>query len=124
MNDRKDVPTITREELQAKLDRGDPVTLVEALPEGAYEKAHLPGAINVPPDRVRERAPRLLPDADAEIVVYCSSLTCGRSSEATATLLEMGYRDVKDYEGGKKDWTEAGLPTERSGLRGSHAPDA
>ena len=24
----------------------------------------------------------------------------------------MGYTDVKDYEGGKQDWVEAGLPTE------------
>jgi rhodanese-related sulfurtransferase len=24
----------------------------------------------------------------------------------------MGYENVRDYEGGKKDWTEAGLPTE------------
>jgi hypothetical protein len=24
----------------------------------------------------------------------------------------MGYENVRDYEGGKEDWTEAGLPTE------------
>jgi len=24
----------------------------------------------------------------------------------------MGYKNVRDYEGGKKDWTDAGLPTE------------
>jgi hypothetical protein len=24
----------------------------------------------------------------------------------------MGYENVRDYEGGKKDWTDAGLPTE------------
>jgi hypothetical protein len=24
----------------------------------------------------------------------------------------MGYASVKDYEGGKQDWVEAGLPTE------------
>jgi rhodanese-related sulfurtransferase len=27
-------------------------------------------------------------------------------------LTTMGYEDVKDYEGGKQDWIEAGLPTE------------
>lgn len=108
-----DPPTITRSDLEAKLDLGDPVTLVEALPEGYYRKAHLPGAINLPPDRIRDVAPRLLPDEDAETVVYCTSFSCGRSSAATETLLAMGYRNVKDYEGGKQDWTEAGLPTER-----------
>lgn len=24
----------------------------------------------------------------------------------------MGYENVRDYEGGKEDWIEAGLPTE------------
>jgi rhodanese-related sulfurtransferase len=37
-----------------------------------YDDAHLPGAVNLPPGRVAELAPRLLPDKDAEIVVYCS----------------------------------------------------
>jgi rhodanese-related sulfurtransferase len=27
-------------------------------------------------------------------------------------LADMGYKNVRDYEGGKKDWTDAGLPTE------------
>lgn len=108
-----DLPTIDREELKAKLVRGDAVTIVEALPERAYAKEHLPGAVNLPPDRTRELAPQVLPDPDAEIVVYCSNFHCGRSPKATAMLLQMGYSNVRDYEGGKRDWIEAGLPTER-----------
>jgi rhodanese-related sulfurtransferase len=67
--------TISREELKAKMDRGETFTLVETLGEVAYHHAHLPGAINLPPDRVRELAPNLLPDKAAEIIVYCSSPT-------------------------------------------------
>ena len=67
--------TISRDELKAKMDGGAAFTLVETLAEVAYQHAHLPGAINLPPDRVRELAPRLLPDKGAEIVVYCSSPT-------------------------------------------------
>ena len=69
------VNTISRDELKAKLDRGDRFQLVETLPEAAYAHAHLPGAINLPPDRVRELAPQLLPDKSGEIVVYCAKLT-------------------------------------------------
>lgn len=105
-------PTIDRDELRAKLDRGDAVTLVEALPPHAYAREHLPGAVNLPPDRTREDAPRVLPDRDAQIVVYCATPTCGRSRKTAATLLDMGYSDVKDYAGGKSDWIDAGLPTE------------
>jgi rhodanese-related sulfurtransferase len=67
--------TITREELKAMIDDGRNFTLVETLPSQAYEHAHLPGAINLPPDRVGELAPTLLPDKHAEIVVYCAKFT-------------------------------------------------
>jgi rhodanese-related sulfurtransferase len=69
------VETVTREELKGKIDRGERFTLVETLQEVAYKHEHLPGAINLPPDRVRELAPGLLPDKGAEIIVYCSSPT-------------------------------------------------
>jgi rhodanese-related sulfurtransferase len=67
--------TISRDDLKAKIDRGEKFALVETLPEVAYHHAHLPGAINLPPDRVRELAPLLLPDKSAEVIVYCSSPT-------------------------------------------------
>ena len=66
---------ISRDELKRKIDRGEHFVLVEALPEAAYRQKHLPGAINVPHDRVRTLAPGLLPDRNAEIVVYCASPT-------------------------------------------------
>ena len=64
--------TISREELESKQDRGDNFFLVETLPEEQYRHTHLLGAVNLPPDAVRESAPKLLPDKDADIVVYCS----------------------------------------------------
>jgi len=67
--------TISREELKGKLDRGDKFLLVETLPAQAFHHAHLPGAINLTPDRVDELAPALLPDKGSEIVVYCANPT-------------------------------------------------
>ena len=64
---------IGREELKAKIDRGDDVVLVETLDSQYYEDAHLPGALNLPPDQIGELAPQILPDKDANIVVYCMS---------------------------------------------------
>ena len=69
------VATITREELKQKIERGQKFQLVETLPRTAYDHAHLPGAINLPPDQVKELAPNLLPNKSADIVVYCSSPT-------------------------------------------------
>jgi rhodanese-related sulfurtransferase len=70
------VGTISREELKAKIDNnGDQFLLVETLAAATYHHAHLPGAINLPPDQVIELAPMLLPDMHADIVVYCASPT-------------------------------------------------
>ena len=66
------VATISREDLQSKLDRGDDFYLVETLPEEQYRHTHLPGAANLPPDAVRKSASELLPNKDADIVVYCA----------------------------------------------------
>ncbi len=52
--------TISREDLKAKLDRGDDFILVETLSEQQYRHAHLPDAVNLPPDRVRELTPEVL----------------------------------------------------------------
>ena len=46
--------TISRDDLKGKIDRGDEFALVETLPAVAYHHEHLPGALNLPPDRVRE----------------------------------------------------------------------
>ena len=69
------VPAISRDELKMKIDRGEQFLLVETLPAAAYHHAHLPGAINLPPDQVTQLAPTLLPDKGADIVVYCASPT-------------------------------------------------
>jgi 3-mercaptopyruvate sulfurtransferase SseA len=55
------VATISRDELKEKIERGDKFALVETLPRTTYDHAHLPGAINLPPDVVVQLAPALLP---------------------------------------------------------------
>jgi len=67
--------TISRDELKQKIDRKGKFLLVETLGKVAYDHEHLPGAINLPPDQVSSLAPTLLPDKNAEIVVYCGSPT-------------------------------------------------
>ncbi|MCA1602119.1 MAG: rhodanese-like domain-containing protein [Acidobacteria bacterium] len=68
------VATITRDELKEKIKRGDKFQLVETLPKTSYDHAHLPGAINMPPDKITELAPSLLPHKAAEIIVYCNDI--------------------------------------------------
>ena len=46
------------------------------------------------------------------------------SSRAAWRLEQLGFSDVYDYEGGRKDWQEAGLPTEGTDPRGPIVADA
>ena len=103
--------SITREELKAKMDRGEEFVLVDALSAKHYESSHLPGAVNLPYEFVDE-AETVLPDKDAEIVVYCMNLDCEASTEEARELEEMGYRNVLHYAEGKQDWIRAGFPVE------------
>ncbi|MGC2694422.1 MAG: rhodanese-like domain-containing protein [Candidatus Angelobacter sp.] len=70
-----ELATISRDELKKKLDQKDYFFLVETLAPEYYNHTHLPGAINLPPDKVREIAPTLLPEKTADIVVYCAKPT-------------------------------------------------
>jgi len=107
---------IKRKEIQRLVDTKAPVTLVEALPLIYYDRGHLPGAINLPHDQVRERAAGLLPDKSAFIIVYCANTPCQNSAIAARTLDELGYVNVAEYLEGKQDWVEAGLPLEMSAM--------
>ena len=102
---------ISREELKAKMARGDDFVLVDALCRRHYESSHLPGAINLPYEFVDE-AEEVLPDKGAQIVVYCMNEECEASREEARELQEMGYRHVLHYAGGKQGWIKAGLPIE------------
>jgi rhodanese-related sulfurtransferase len=62
---------ISRDELRAKIDRGDSFHLFEVLPAPYYRKHHLPGAVHMPPNDVEATAKLLVADKDAEIVLYC-----------------------------------------------------
>jgi rhodanese-related sulfurtransferase len=115
-------PNITREQLKAKMDRGDDFVLVEALSQKHYASTHLPGAINLPYEFVDE-AEKVLPDKRAEVVVYCMNPDCLASREEARELVEMGYERVLHYAAGKQDWIRAGLPVEGqrvSGRRGGN----
>ena len=92
---------ITAGELKEKIDDGN-VVLLDVREPLEWEIAHLDGATLMPvaqvPNRVNE-----LSTAD-EIVVYCK--TGVRSARITNFLREMGFRKVKNLEGGIDAWAD------------------
>ncbi len=65
--------TISTKDLKAKLDRKQGITVVETLATERFREVHIPGALNIPPERIKELAPQLLPNKDAGIVTYCAN---------------------------------------------------
>ncbi len=109
------LPTIDCDELSRKIEGGGPLVVVDALPPMSYAHSHLPGAINLPPERVDESAAKRIPARNAEIVVYCANPECESSIDTARKLLALGFTNVRHYPGGKDEWRTLGLPLERAG---------
>jgi rhodanese-related sulfurtransferase len=65
--------TISTKHLKSRFDQKQGIILVETLAPERFREAHIPGAVNIPPEQIKELAPRMLPDKAAEIVTYCAN---------------------------------------------------
>ena len=104
---------ISRDELKQAIER-DEVIVIDARAPEKFRKSHLPRAINIPAGRAAELAPQKLPDKNAAIVTYCVNFTWKLSDQLARELRALGYRNVRNYEEGRQDWMQAGLPLEGS----------
>jgi rhodanese-related sulfurtransferase len=86
------------------------VVVVEALGPSFYANGHIPGAVNIPPHRVRATAPTALPDRNTPVVVYGAFPGCPQAEIVIRILTALGYRNVSRYRDGKQGWAAAGLP--------------
>jgi len=106
-----DEPTIARADLQRAIADGT-VTVVDALPENAYQHRHLPTAVNLTAEDAPAMADTVLPERSRLIVAYSTDAACTRGPDLVATLIRIGYQRVRLYSGGIEDWVSAGLPIE------------
>jgi rhodanese-related sulfurtransferase len=105
-------PPIDRLEL-LELLAWDSIILLDAQAPGWYERERIPGALRALPEDLDSLADCLPHGRDTQVVVYCWDLSCSGSAVIAQMLVERGYRRVRRYRGGKRDWIEAGLPVER-----------
>lgn len=69
-----------------------------------FAAGHIPGAVLLPVDLIEaksEEVAKVLPDKDAEILVYCRSGK--RAHRASQALADMGYTNI-EHIGGIMDW--------------------
>ena len=90
-------------ELMHWLEEGAPVNVVDVRTAADYEKAHIPGAVNLPRDQWKN--PKGL-SKDKTNVLYCYSQTCHLAAAAAAEFAQKGYL-VMELEGGFNTWQKA-----------------
>jgi len=106
--------TLTKEKLKQMIENHEDFVLINVLAEEYFDQEHILTSVNIPVkhedfvDKVKAR----FPDKSKRIVVYCASFECRASPAAAKKLADEGYQDVYDYEGGIKEWKEAGYELE------------
>lgn len=105
------VDTVSTEELEQMMENSEEFTLVDVLGEEHFEEGHIPGAVNIPLDRIAHQARERF-DEDDTLVVYCKDEECAASPKAAQKLEALGFENVLDYEAGLKGWEEAGNEVE------------
>ena len=105
---RDEFEPIGRTELVRRMKAGS-VTLIDVRPAEEYEQAHLPGAVSVPLEEVKEFA-RTAP-RKKQVVAYCRGPYCVFALQAVAELTKRGLNATR-FEDGVQEWSAAGLPLE------------
>ena len=92
---------ITQDEAKRIMDSEEEHIILDVREQEEFAEGHIPGAILIPHTEIEDKAKDLLPDKNAQILVYCRS---GRRSKiASETLAKLGYTNVKEF-GGIIDW--------------------
>jgi rhodanese-related sulfurtransferase/predicted transcriptional regulator len=103
---RDEMEPVRAAELLERAKRGL-VTVLDVRPAEEYAAAHIPGAINVPLDKLESFLSRL--PKRKEVVAYCRGPYCLMSFDAVETLRTRGWR-ARRLENGLPEWRAAGLP--------------
>lgn len=89
--------TLTPKEAKARMDSGDALIVLDVRTQSEYDGGHIAGAVCLPNESIGSEPPAILPDKDAEILVYCRSGR--RSAEAAGKLAALGYTGIADFGG-------------------------
>ena len=106
LGDRDGVEVVDREELAARLDRGE-VLVLDVRPETEYTAGHIAGARSVPIAELRRQL-RAIPKG-TDVVAYCRGPYCVYADDAVRELSRRGFR-ARRLVDGFPEWKRAGLP--------------
>ena len=105
------IQQITVEELNAKIENSEDFFLIDIRQPKEFERSNIPYSTSIPRGLLEfkignetfwEEEQWFVPEKDAEIVIYCKKGF--RGILAAKTLLELGYSNVKNLNGGMSAW--------------------
>ena len=111
--DRFDIITTQQlNQLMAERTRGEVnFQLINTLDSLIYEHHSIPGSLNIPWLRISEIGEeRLGADREQLIITYCMGYRWVFAYKAAVAVKALGYKNIKIYNGGIKDWKKSGLP--------------
>lgn len=97
-------------DLNDGIQSGANIIVIDTRSKIAYEKEHIPGAINIPHRTMDEKTTEHL-DRSALIVTYCDGIGCNASTKG-AYKMSLLYFNVKELIGGIEWWKRDGYHTE------------
>ncbi|MEJ2346440.1 MAG: metalloregulator ArsR/SmtB family transcription factor [Gammaproteobacteria bacterium] len=106
-NENGELQPLDGRDLLQRLDNG--VTVVDVRPAEEYAAGHVPGALNVPLERLERYLDQL--SADAEVVAYCRDPYCLLAYEAVRRLRQQGIA-ARPLREGFAGWQRAGYPVD------------
>ena len=107
----KQVKSEIRETSVDEVARQKPARLIDVREGDEYEEGYIPGATWIPRGKLELRIEDVVPDREAELVLYCAGGT--RSALAARSLEQLGYRNVRSLAGGFGAWKRSGQAWEK-----------
>lgn len=97
-------------DLKVALEAGESIVVVDARSPQAYQKEHIPGAINLPHRTMNQETTKQI-DKASLVVTYCDGIGCNASTKGALNMTKLGFR-VKELTGGLDWWKRDGYKTE------------
>lgn len=98
-------------DLNQMMRNNESVVIIDTRSVEAYEKEHIPSAVNFPHRAMNEASTSEM-DKSKIYITYCDGIGCNASTKGALNLSKLGF-NVRELLGGLDWWKRDGYSTER-----------
>lgn len=89
-------------DVKVAMESKENIVVVDARSPEAFEKGHIPGALNIPHRKMNQETTKQI-DKSALVVTYCDGIGCNASTKGALNMTKLGFK-VKELVGGLDWW--------------------